>query len=189
MINCAILVLFAMRAAKLMKKRSGICLANIHSIRLSQRSHARRRVLTASLLLALHKQPYYQQIRKQTDKGPSQDTRGGALGPRRQLCHTRPVARVGLRCQRARLIRNEKNKRQRRQTAGEQLGRREEENAGKATRRADLFCFFLPARRNATGHPIRGLRLAHPPWRSGGSTLHARQADSTEHGGPANEAN
>lgn len=50
MINCAILVLFAMRAAKLMKKRSGIYLANIHSIRLSQRQDGKYLQLPFSLL-------------------------------------------------------------------------------------------------------------------------------------------
>lgn len=41
MIICAMLVLFAMSAAELMKKRSGVCSANIQSIKSSQRSHIR----------------------------------------------------------------------------------------------------------------------------------------------------
>lgn len=41
MIICAMLVLFAMSAAELMKKRSGVCSANCQSIRSSQRSHIR----------------------------------------------------------------------------------------------------------------------------------------------------
>lgn len=41
MIICAMLVLFAMSAAELMKKRSGVCSANSQSIRSSQRSHIR----------------------------------------------------------------------------------------------------------------------------------------------------
>jgi len=184
-------VLFAISAAELMKKRSEVWSANIHGEELSQRRAPTIRgsaedgdclQLPFSLLCTSS-----HNINKLLNKQMKAQTRtpdAAASAPEGNCDIAGPVARVGLRCQRARLLmdggKKATEKSNRRRGNGQERGTR----CRNATRRAGLFCFFCLHAATLWG-PQSGV-CAGPPCQSGGSTL--LQARQSRTRGPANES-